>query len=257
MGAKDQSKQSGKGIQKTNVRLFSIGVRFMNSIRQEGMARTGKKIQRKLADRFGPRAYRSSYKLRPKERKRQQEAVFSRRPLISILVPIYNTPLSFLKDMISSVQRQTYPHWELCLCDGSTEAHLEVSETILALAGQDQRIRYKKLSENRGISENTNACMEMAGGEYFALLDHDDMLHPSALYWVACAIESHNADFIYTDEGTFSKRPKDMYLPHFKPDYAPDTLRGNNYICHLTVFSRALSAKVGRVQKRMRRKPGF
>ena len=85
----------------------------------------------------------------------------------------------------------------------------------------------------------------MATGEYIALFDHDDLLHPSALYEVMRAICEHGADFIYTDENTFSEEPRDAYNPHFKPDFSPDTLRSYNYICHLSVFSRELLDSVG------------
>jgi GT2 family glycosyltransferase len=101
------------------------------------------------------------------------------------------------------------------------------------------------LEKNLGISENTNACISMASGEYFGLLDHDDLLHPAALFEVMTAICQQDADMIYTDENTFRVTPADAYCPHFKPDFAPDTLRSLNYICHFLVFRRSLLEKVG------------
>ena len=106
-------------------------------------------------------------------------------------------------------------------------------------------IKYKKLDRNRGISGNTNECIAMASGEYLALLDHDDLLHPSALEEVMKVIRDQKADFIYTDEDTFHKSSRDAFQPHYKPDYSPDTLRSYNYICHLTVFRRTLLEKAG------------
>ena len=104
-------------------------------------------------------------------------------------------------------------------------------------AKKDSRIKYKKLEKNLGISGNTNACLEMASGDYIGLFDHDDLLHPAALYEVMRAICEQGADFIYTDELTFSGNISNVITAHFKPDYAPDNLRANNYICHFSVFS--------------------
>lgn len=177
--------------------------------------------------------------------RRQRETVFSPAYRISVIVPLYNTPLTFLREMIASVQQQTYSNFELCLADGSDPEHGEVGEYCLAEAAKDSRIRYQKLAQNGGISANTNAAVALAGGDFLALLDHDDVLHPAALYEVMRAITEQGADFVYTDENTFRKTPKDAYCPNYKPDYAPDTLRSYNYICHLTAFSRRLLDEVG------------
>lgn len=180
------------------------------------------------------------------ERRRAEEkAEFTKNIKFSVLVPLYNTPEKFLKEMIESVEAQTYKNWELCLADGSDSEHSFVGEICKRYADKDERIKYEKLEKNLGISENTNACISMATGEYIALFDHDDLLHPSALYEVMRAICEHGADFIYTDENTFSEEPHDAYNPHFKPDFSPDTLRSYNYICHLSVFSRELLDSVG------------
>ena len=179
------------------------------------------------------------------ERARQSGSVFPENVLFSIATPLYNTPLNYLSQMIASVRAQTYANWELCLADGSDEAHAAVGETCRRLAARDPRIRYRKLEENGGISENTNAALALASGSYIALLDHDDLLHPAALFEMAKAIHETGADFLYSDEITFHETPEDAFLPHFKPDFAPDTLRGNNYICHLSVFKAALLSKAG------------
>lgn len=99
-------------------------------------------------------------------------------PKISILVPLWNTPESFLTEMIGSVQWQTYKNWELCLADGSDDAHAYVGEYCKRLAAQDSRIVYQKLAKNEGISGNTNECYKLASGEFIGLFDHDDILHP-------------------------------------------------------------------------------
>ena len=179
------------------------------------------------------------------ELEEQKKVKFSKNIKFSILVPLYNTPLNFLHEMIQSVTEQTYANWELCLADGSDNEHRNVKSEVLNLAKKDKRIKYKKLKENKGISENTNECIEMATGDYIVLFDHDDILHPSALFEVMKAICEQDADFIYTDENTFSERIEDAYCPHYKPDYSPDTLRSYNYICHLTVFKKDLLKKTG------------
>lgn len=185
------------------------------------------------------------YYISAQRREQEENAQFPKDIKFSVLVPLYNTPESFLKAMIESVQAQTYKNWELCLADGSDSEHCFVGEICQKYADGDKRIKYEKLEKNLGISENTNACIRMATGEYIALFDHDDLLHPSALYEVMRAICEHGADFIYTDENTFSEEPRDAYNPHFKPDFSPDTLRSYNYICHLSVFSRELLDSVG------------
>lgn len=185
------------------------------------------------------------YYISAQRREQEKNAQFPKDIKFSVLVPLYNTPDSFLKAMIESVQAQTYKNWELCLADGSDKEHSFVGEICKKYAEGDRRIKYEKLERNLGISENTNACIRMATGEYIALFDHDDLLHPSALYEVMRAICEHGADFIYTDENTFSEEPRDAYNPHFKPDFSPDTLRSYNYICHLSAFSRELLDSVG------------
>ena len=164
-------------------------------------------------------------------------------PLISIVVPLYNTPHNFLTELLDSVQNQTYRNWELCMVDAGQDA--EVGRIVQTRAQSDRRIRYKKLDSNEGIAGNTNQGFAFAGGEYIALLDHDDILHPCALWYVAKAIAEQGADFVYTDEVTFEGDIDHLTVYHFKPDYMIDNLRSNNYICHLSVFSAKLLAKVG------------
>lgn len=174
------------------------------------------------------------------ERKRQQETIFMRPVKISILVPLFNTPIDFLTEMIDSVLHQTYENWELCLADGSDSGHSEVGKKCLEYVQNDgrKRIVYKKLDQNEGISGNTNACLKLATGEYIGLFDHDDILHPCALYEYVKAINEQGADYLYCDETTFKSGDiNKMLTMHFKPDYAPDNLRANNYICHFSVFA--------------------
>ena len=180
---------------------------------------------------------------------KQRDSRFEKKILFSVITPLYNTPEKFLQEMIDSVAAQTYPNWELCLCDASDDSHAYVGKLCKKLAGMDKRIRYERLSKNEGISGNTNACIKLATGDYFALLDHDDLLHPSALYEAARAICDEGADFVYTDEAKFRLAMKDYFDPAYKPDFAKDDLRSCNYICHLTVYSRKLFELVGPYDK--------
>ena len=148
--------------------------------------------------------------------------------LVSIIVPVYNAE-RFLVETIAYIQAQTYTNWELCLADGSDDEHAFVGEYCQSLAKDDSRIVYKKLEKNEGISENTNACIKMASGEYIALFDHDDVLHPSALFEVMKAICEQGAEYVYTDEATFvGEDLNDIVTYHFKPDFAIDNLLANN-----------------------------
>lgn len=175
------------------------------------------------------------------ERKKEETTVFRKDVTFSILVPLYNTPERFLREMIESVIAQTYGKWELCLADGSDAAHEFVGRICQEYRQKDSRIKYQKLVKNEGISGNTNECYKMATGNYIALFDHDDLLHPCVLFAYMQAICEKDADYIYCDEATFKGNSiNHMITMHFKPDYAPDNLLANNYICHFSVFSREL-----------------
>ena len=184
---------------------------------------------------------RSSTSLWLAEREKEETTVFPKDVTFSILVPLYNTPERFLREMIESVTAQTYGKWELCLADGSDDAHDFVGRICQEYRQKDSRIKYQKLAKNEGISGNTNECYKMATGNYIALFDHDDLLHPCVLFAYMQAICEKDADYIYCDEATFKGNSiNHMITLHFKPDFAPDNLLANNYICHFSVFSREL-----------------
>jgi len=186
-------------------------------------------------------------KITNKELSKQRRHRFGKDIRFSIAVPLYNTPESFLRDMIESVLAQTYSGWELCLADGSDDSHSYVEGVCREYCERDGRIRYKRLERNLGISENTNACLDMASGEYIALVDHDDILHPAALYEMMRVICEKEPDLIYTDEASFiGSDIQNISNIHFKPDFAPDNLMAINYICHLTTFKRTLLEKTGK-----------
>ena len=172
----------------------------------------------------------------------QKQCTFRDPVKFSIIVPVYNTDKAMLYEMICSVLDQTYTDFELCIADGSDRAHAYTEKVCRMAAGAfEGRLTYKKIS-NGGISANSNEALAMATGSWIVLLDHDDLLHPSALYSVMRRIEDTGADFIYTDESRFTGVPQnniDSY-PYYKPDYSPDLLRSYNYICHLVAFRKDL-----------------
>ncbi len=196
-----------------------------------------KKRERKAMKQFGTDSFPTA-----EEAAAQRAVKFQRMMKISILVPLWNNDPTFQREMLDSVMNQTYENWELCLADGSDAEHAyigEICKEYEARAGG--RIRYQHLKENGGIARNTNACYQMATGDYIGLFDQDDILHPTILYEYVKAINEQDADYIYCDETTFHNGDiNKMLTMHFKPDYAPDNLRANNYICHFSVFSRKL-----------------
>lgn len=179
------------------------------------------------------------------EKALQREHVFPYSPLISIVVPVYRTPEMFLREMIESVLGQTYKNLELCLADGSG-GDSQAETVIRGYMQQDDRVRYERLSENLGISGNTNKAVAMASGDFTAFLDHDDFLEEHALFEIVRCLQTNpDAELIYTDEDKVSFDSGTFFQPHFKPDYNQDLLRSNNYICHFLVVKRALIGKIG------------
>lgn len=183
------------------------------------------------------------------EEQRKKEKEFAYRPKISIVVPLYRTPEKFLEDMIQSVRKQTYTNWELCLSDGSG-ADSPIRERLESYTAQDSRIRVVSHSDSLQISENTDAALEIAGGEYIAFMDHDDVLTEHALFECVKKLnEVPEAEILYSDEDKMSMDGHKFFQPHFKPDFNPDLLRTVNYICHLLVVKRDLQKKIGGLRK--------
>ena len=218
------------------------GLRNYRRVRNLGGPRDiARKLRQKKMEQEAKKLHGTASFPTPEEARRQQDTKFERMVKVSILVPLYNTPMNFLNEMIDSVRNQTYQNWELCLADGSDAEHAEVGARCKEYAAQDNRIIYHKLEKNEGIAGNTNQCYKLATGEYIGLFDHDDVLHPSVLYEYVKVINEQNADYIYCDETTFKGDSIDnMITLHFKPDYSVDNLRANNYICHFSVFAREL-----------------
>ncbi len=218
------------------------GLRNYRRVRNLGGPKNiARKLRQKKMEQEAKKLHGTASFPTPEEAKKQQETKFDRMVKFSILVPLYNTPMNFLNEMIDSVRNQTYQNWELCLADGSDAEHAEVGVRCKEYATADSRIVYHKLEKNEGIAGNTNQCYKLATGEYIGLFDHDDVLHPSVLYEYVKVINEQNADYIYCDETTFKGDSIDnMITLHFKPDFSIDNLRANNYICHFSVFAREL-----------------
>ncbi len=196
---------------------------------------------------YGPwyEAYKPDEAVLEKQRKHK----FADTPLISIAVPAYKTPGVFLRQMLLSVQKQTYTNWELCIANGSPEDK-EMGQILEEFSGKDPRIRYKNLHENLGIADNTNEAFSMAKGEFVGLLDHDDLLSPNALYEVVKAVnKDERVDVVYTDEDKVTTDLTEHFQPHLKPDFSLDLLRSNNYICHFFLVRREILEKTGGFKK--------
>lgn len=228
-------------------KIKRFGTRVLNKLRALKNKIANRWRNRKSVIRKRNRIVMERITYSPEKIAKQRETKFARNVKCSVVVPLYNTPERYLRDMIESVLDQTYANLELCLGDASDAEHVAAIERVCReYEHKDSRVRYKKLAKNDGIAENTNRCIEMATGDYIALLDHDDMYHPGALFACVECIEKENAEFIYTDEMTFKgDRLENVETLHFKPDFSAQNLKGVNYICHLCVFKKSLLEQTG------------
>lgn len=222
--------------------LFWSGVA---SLRTDGIIITARRVAAVTARAGRNRDWNEEALFTEVELEAQRKEIFDIDIKFSVVVPLYNTDDRFLREMIESVTDQTYANWELCLADGSDDTGTHVERICREYAEVDERIKYKKLTENKGISGNSNEALAMASGDYVSLLDHDDILHPAALHETMLAV-CDGADFIYTDEAVFESPDRDnLRAIHFKPDFGPDSILGNNYITHFTSFKRELVDETG------------
>lgn len=178
----------------------------------------------------------------------QRKHRFIYEPVISILVPTYNTPINYLDEMVASVKAQTYPKWQLCIADGSC-GNRELELKLQSYAREDSRIKYVLLDRNGGISENTNGAVPLADGDYISLLDHDDVLAPNTLCEVVQALQGERTDIVYTDEDKVNADLTIHSDPNLKPDFSLDLLRSHNYITHFFVVRSSIFHKVGGFRK--------
>jgi GT2 family glycosyltransferase len=174
----------------------------------------------------------------------RESAAFARQPLISFITPVYNTPEPFLRAMIDSVLAQAYTRWELCLADdASTAPH--VPAVLQEYATRDARIKVTRRDTNGHISAASNTALEIATGEFVALLDHDDVLPPEALYWVVKELNDHpDAALVYSDEDKLDFDGT-RTTPYFKCDWNYDLFLSHNLITHLGVYRADIIRAIG------------
>ncbi len=177
------------------------------------------------------------------ERMRHEARAFAFQPLISVITPVFDTPVQRLEEALESVLAQAYENWELLLIDDGSSA-TDLLEALPALAARDQRIIPGKVGKHAGISAASNQALALARGEWVGVLDHDDVLEPDALFQIAKLLQTHrDAEMIYSDE---DKLAEDGYeAPLFKPDWSPDFFLSYNYVGHLTAMRREIVQKVG------------
>ncbi|WP_036608029.1 glycosyltransferase family 2 protein [Oribacterium sp. P6A1] len=188
-------------------------------------------------------------KITEEELEKQRNTVLPVQPKFSIVIPVYETPEKFLRKMLTSIADQTYGNFEVCVADatpyekyGNAEAAGKLPKEVLKeYQDRDLRFRFKVLEKNLGISDNTNAAINMAEGDFIVFADHDDELEPNALFECAKTINEHpDCVMIYSDEDKIDFEDTYYFEPHFKSDFNPDLLRSVNYVCHLMAFKREL-----------------
>ena len=222
-------KQPTNKIEKGLLYLQHYGVK-------KTVAKTIRKMMGHDQEHYSYRQFLKENPVSEQELENQRQTVFAYNPVISIVIPLYNTKEKFLTELIHSFTDQTYPHWQLCLGDGSPKEGLY--DIIKAATGGvwDERIVYKKLTDNTGIAGNTNAAMELATGDYIGFTDHDDLITPDAMYYIAEVLnKDRTIEAIYSDEDKIDMEGKEYFLPHFKSDFNIDLLCSHNYITHLFV----------------------
>lgn len=166
------------------------------------------------------------------------------QPLISIILPTYNTPLEWLKDCIDSVKKQTYTNWELCIADDAS-TNVKLVEYLSTLAVQEKRIKLLIRKQNGNISACSNSAVELATGEWVTFLDHDDLLTPNALFEIVYALQDQTeVDVVYTDQDKINTQGI-CYQPFFKPDWSPVFFKGVMYVGHLLAVKRSVGQRVG------------
>lgn len=216
----------------------------LSYLKKNGVIKFFKRIKQGPGYQFSYAEWFEQHRVSQIQLKQQKETNFEYEPKISVIVPTYNTPLDFLKEMIDSVKNQSYANWQLCIADGSDEQN-PARKVIQEYAEGDSRIVVCYLNENYGISGNTNKALELADGEYVGLFDHDDLLTPDALFEVVSSLQENRHDIIYTDEDKLDNKKKEYVDPNFKPDYNIDLFRSHNYITHFFVVKTEIIKDIG------------
>jgi O-antigen biosynthesis protein len=243
--------------------LFEKRHKFLEVAKTQGWKTAVKKVVRKVQNKLNPTAAASApidiapeqlayqhwmgiHAPRAADLRRMADTIptFRYQPTISIIMPVYNTPEKFLRDAIQSVLNQAYPYWELCIADDASTATY-IKPLLEEYAAKDARIKLHFRSENGHISRASNSAIELATGDYIALLDHDDLITPDALYEVVLSINQHpDADMIYSDEDKADEHNNIMH-PFFKPDWCPDSFLTRMYTCHFGVYRRSVIDEIG------------
>ncbi len=226
----------------------AIFPKVYRKIKNEGIKSTVQTIESKIQNELQETRYHEWFmKHQPSELELHELKLeiekFEKKPLISVVMPTYNTPLDLLNEAVLSLQNQIYTNWELCICDDNSP-NREVWTELQKYANEDARIKIVSSIKNLNISGATNLAISIAHGEYIGFLDHDDKLTSNALFEVVKAINENNPDLLYSDE---DKLEEDGTLtePFFKPDWSPDLLRSVNYICHFVVCKKELGNDIG------------
>lgn len=175
-------------------------------------------------------------------------STFPYRPLISVVMPVYKTPIRFLREAIESVLGQSYENFELCIADDASGSD-EITQLLKHYQDTDSRVKLCLREQNGHISEASNSALELASGEFVALFDHDDLLDRNALFWVVDQLnKSPEVDLIYSDEDKVDARGR-LFDPYFKSSFNYELFLAQNMICHLGVYRTALVRKVGGFRK--------
>lgn len=211
-------------------------------VKRYGLVKLTRKAIEKYAAKDNYDDIRVRESVRPEQLEEQKKWFFANTPVISILVPVYETPETFLYQMLESVQKQSYANWQLCIADGGS---YKLQDKIEEFFKDDDRLKYKALESNLGIAKNTNEALAMADGEYIILLDHDDLLEPDALFEIVKTINDENPDVIYTDEDKVSTDLSHYFQPYRKPDYNRLLITTNNYICHIFAVRTTIAREAG------------
>ena len=249
--AGDQTNSQSISMEKGQIRRKQA-LEYLKKTRQyvknHGILALPKKVIEKLQKKDRPISYqewRRRHIPTAQELEEQRKTVFPQGPVFSIVVPLYKTKEKYLRMLVESIQAQTYGRWELCLSDGSG-APSPLEKVLKELQASEPRIKVIAHDQALRISENTNAAIAAATGDFIVFADHDDTLAPNALYECAKALqEKPDTRILYSDEDKVDADREIYFEPHMKPDYNPDLLCTVNYICHLFVVDKKLVQQVG------------
>ncbi len=226
-------------------RLIQWIIQGITIWRSEGLISLVRKTVKKLLSNDGYQGWIRKNEPKSKDLAKQREKIkaFNHRPLISVIMPVWNTPSKILNQTIRSVVNQTYDNWEFCIADGHSNP--ETEKVLSYWAKKEPRIKVVRLDQNQGIAVNSNKALSLAKGEFVAFLDHDDLLAPFALFEVVAELQDNmDLDVIYSDEDKTDKSGK-RFTPFFKPDFSPDYLRSINYMPHFLAVRKSLGDQVG------------